>query len=140
MLKEGYITQEEHDQAVAQELVFVGMEAGSSGDSESPENIYSWYEGAGHLRRNQGSEGKVRLLRQGGQPDAGQRRPADLHLHRPGGPEKAEAVYGDEELLNYVSKSTGQRLQSAITIIDNETGDIAAPWWAGSVRRRSTGA
>ena len=33
---------------------------------------------------------------------------------------------GDEELLNYVSKSTGQRLQSAITIIDNETGDIAA--------------
>lgn len=39
---------------------------------------------------------------------------------------KAEAVYGDEELLNYVSKSTGQRLQSAITIIDNETGDIAA--------------
>lgn len=44
MLKEGYITQEEHDQAVAQELVFVGMEAGSSGDSESPENIYSWYE------------------------------------------------------------------------------------------------
>ena len=44
MLEMGYITQEEHDQAVAQELVFVGMEAGSSGDSESPENIYSWYE------------------------------------------------------------------------------------------------
>ncbi len=27
-----------------------------------------------------------------------------------------------EELLNYVSKRTGQRLQSAITIIDNDRG------------------
>ena len=44
MLKEGYITQEEHDQAVAQELVFVGVEAGSNTDPESAEDIYSWYE------------------------------------------------------------------------------------------------
>ena len=38
---------------------------------------------------------------------------------------QAEAVYEDESNLNYHS-SSGQRLQSAITIIDNETGDVAA--------------
>ena len=126
MLKEGYITQEEHDQAVAQELVFVGMEAGSSGDSESPENIYSWYEEQvisdviKDLKEKYDYSDKVasQMLASGG-----------LRIYTCIDPEvqkKAEAVYGDEELLNYVSKSTGQRLQSAITIIDNETGDIAA--------------
>ena len=37
----------------------------------------------------------------------------------------AEAVYEDRANLNYTSKS-GQQMQSSITIIDNETGDVAA--------------
>ena len=126
MLKEGYITQEEHDQAVAQELVFVGVEAGSNTDPESAEDIYSWYEEQvitdvmADLQEKYGYSDKVtrQMLSSGG-----------LRIYTcidPEVQEKAEAVYGDEELLNYVSKSTGQRLQSAITIIDNETGDIAA--------------
>lgn len=126
MLKEGYITQEEHDQAAAQELVFVGVEAGSNTDPESAEDIYSWYEEQvitdvmADLQEKYGYSDKVtrQMLSSGG-----------LRIYTcidPEVQEKAEAVYGDEELLNYVSKSTGQRLQSAITIIDNETGDIAA--------------
>ena len=47
MLDQGYITQEEHDQAVAEELHFVGVNAGETeDDSTETGEIYSWYEEA----------------------------------------------------------------------------------------------
>ena len=47
MLDQGYITQEEHDQAVAEELHFVGVNADETGDTATETGeIYSWYEEA----------------------------------------------------------------------------------------------
>ena len=126
MLDQGYISQEEYDQAVAEELQFVGV---SSGDTESgetsDESIYSWYEEAvisdvrDALKEQYDYSNQVinLMLSKGG-----------LRIYTCIDPDiqaQAEAVYEDESNLNYYS-SNGQRLQSAITIINNETGDIAA--------------
>ena len=126
MLEQGYISQEEHDQAVAEELQFVGVNAGDSGETqETTGEVYSWYEEAvvsdviDDLIAEYGYSEKIasQLLSSGG-----------LRIYTcidPEVQEQAEAVYEDESNLNYTS-SSGQRLQSAITIIDNQTGDIAA--------------
>lgn len=126
MLEQGYISQEEYDQAVAEELHFVGAGASDSGETEQAEDesIYSWYEEQvisdvlEDLQEQFDYSDKMasQLLANGG-----------LKIYTCIDPEvqaQAEAVYEDESNLNYTSG--GQRLQSAITIIDNETGDIAA--------------
>ena len=126
MLDQGYITQEEHDQAVAEELHFVGVNADETGDAATETGeIYSWYEEAVI------SDVRDALKEEYGYSDA----VVDLMLSKGGlriytciDPDvqaQAEAIYEDESNLNYHS-SSGQRLQSAITIIDNETGDVAA--------------
>ena len=126
MLDQGYITQEEHDQAVAEELHFVGVNAGETeDDSTKTGEIYSWYEEAvisdvrDALKEEYDYSDQVvsLMLSKGG-----------LRIYTCIDPDvqaQAEAVYEDESNLNYHS-SSGQRLQSAITIIDNETGDVAA--------------
>lgn len=126
MLDQGYITQEEHDQAVAEELHFVGVNAGETeDDSTETGEIYSWYEEAvisdvwEALKEEYDYSDQVvsLMLSKGG-----------LRIYTCIDPDvqaQAEAIYEDESNLNYYS-SSGQRLQSAITIIDNETGDIAA--------------
>ena len=126
MLDQGYITQEEHDQAVAEELHFVGVNADETGDdSTETGEIYSWYEEAvisdvwDALKEEYGYSDAVvdLMLSKGG-----------LRIYTCIDPDvqaQAEAIYEDESNLNYHS-SSGQRLQSAITIIDNETGDVAA--------------
>lgn len=126
MLDQGYITQEEHDQAVAEELQFVGVNADDTGEtSVETGEIYSWYEEAvisdvrEALKEQYDYSDQVvsLMLAKGG-----------LRIYTCIDPEvqaQAEAIYEDESNLNYHS-SSGQRLQSAITIIDNETGDIAA--------------
>ena len=126
MLDQGYITQEEHDQAVAEELHFVGVNADDTGEtSVETGEIYSWYEEAvisdvrEALKEQYDYSDQVvsLMLAKGG-----------LRIYTCIDPEvqaQAEAIYEDESNLNYHS-SSGQRLQSAITIIDNETGDIAA--------------
>ena len=121
-----YIPQEEHDQAVAEELHFVGVNADETGDTATETGeIYSWYEEAVI------SDVRDALKEEYGYSDA----VVDLMLSKGGlriytciDPDvqaQAEAVYEDESNLNYHS-SSGQRLQSAITIIDNETGDVTA--------------
>ena len=120
MLKYGMISQEEHDEAVAQELVFVRGED-ETGDS----TVYNWYEEtvisdvrADLVERLGWSESRAdQVLARGG-----------LRIYTCMDPEIqsiVEEIYTNRENLNYAS-SDGQLMQSAITVIDNATGDVVA--------------
>lgn len=120
MLKQEYISQYEYDQALAQELDFVRSE-GEQGDS----TVYSWYEEQvidDVLRDlvdqyNFSKELANQLLTSGG-----------LSIYTCLDPKiqaQVEEIYSNRENLDYTSKR-GQQLQSAITVIDNSTGDLVA--------------
>lgn len=120
MLDQGYITQAEYDEAVAQELVFVRAE-----DEEADSQIYTWYEEtvisdvSDALQSQLGwSDSMVnQALQRGG-----------LRIYTCYDPDvqaAVDAVYTNRENLNYTSKD-GQLMQSAITVIDNSTGDVVA--------------
>ena len=120
MLEVGSITQEEHDAAVAEELVFVRGE-----DEEPAKTVYSWYEETviSDLKRDlkeklEWSDNRIsQVLAQGG-----------LRIYTCLDPEVqavAEQIYTNRANLNYKS-SQGHPMQSSITIIDNTTGDVAA--------------
>ena len=124
MLDQGYITQEEHDEAVAQELVFVGVGGGEDGQSDQ-EDIYTWYEETviadvtQALKEELGwSDTAIDLaFQQGG-----------LRIYTCYDPDvqaAVDAVYTNRDNLNYTSRD-GQLMQSAITVIDNATGDVVA--------------
>ena len=122
MLEQSKISQQEYDEAVAQELAFVGS---NSESGQSTSDIYSWYEEQvitdvmNDLKEEYGysSQYVSQMLSNGG-----------LRIYTCVDPQvqaAAEAIYYDRSNLNYTSSKTGQQLQSAITIIDNSTGDIA---------------
>ena len=120
MLEQGYISRAEYDEAVAQELVFVRAE-GQAAETK----IYTWYEETVY------SDVRDALQEQYGWAD--QRldeimSKGGLRIYTCYDPEAqaiAEAVYTNRENLNYTSKD-GQLLQSAICVIDNQTGNVAA--------------
>ena len=99
---------------------------GSNSESgQSTSDIYSWYEEQvitdvmNDLKEEYGysSQYVSQMLSNGG-----------LRIYTCVDPQvqaAAEAIYYDRSNLNYTSSKTGQQLQSAITIIDNSTGDIA---------------
>ncbi|WP_300298118.1 transglycosylase domain-containing protein [uncultured Intestinimonas sp.] len=119
MMDQGYITQEEYDAAVAQELVFQRADEGSSSTA------YTYYEDQlireviSDLRAEQGwsEQYATQMVYNGG-----------LEIYSCLVPEvqaAVDAVYQD--LSNFQgTSSNGQQLQSAITIVDNTTGDIVA--------------
>lgn len=124
MLEQGYITQEEYDEAVAEELHF--NENGESGDStQSTNTVYSWYEDQviddvidDLMETYNWSEqyAKDKVFSGG------------LEIYSCMNPDVQAAVdkiYGDQSNLN-VTSASGQQLQSAITIIDNESGEVVA--------------
>ena len=125
MLDQGKITQAEYDEAVAQELVF---QRGSTSDEEgeaSSSGYYSWYVDAvidqviSDLMTEKGytEETATQLVYSAG-----------YKIYTPFDPDVqavVDSVYEDESNINYHSAS-GQRLQSAITIVDNETGAVVA--------------
>lgn len=121
MLELGFIDQAEYDEAYNEELNFVF----DSTMGNNTDHVYSWFEEQviddviNDLMDTYGySEEKATdLFYSGG-----------LSIYTTIDPtiqEKVEAIYEDQSNLDYVS-STGQELQSAITVIDNETGDIVA--------------
>ena len=120
MLELGMITQEEYDQAVAEELVFVKEE-----NEQDDSTIYSWYEETvisdvrDDLVEQLGWSESVanQMLARGG-----------LRIYTCMDPEIqaiAEEIYTNRDNLNYTSRD-GQLMQSSITIIDNSTGDVVA--------------
>ncbi len=120
MLDQGKITQEEYDAAIAEELHF-NKEPGTAEQGV----IYSWYEEQvindvrDDLMEQYGysSDAVSMLLSTGG-----------LKIYTCVDPDIqaiAESVYRDRSNLDYVS-DLGQLMQSAITVIDNSTGDVVA--------------
>lgn len=121
MLDQGYISQEEYDAAVAQELVFVRGE-----DTSKPKVVYTWFQDQ-VIRDviqdlvdsgNGWSEEYVKQMFYSG----------GLSVYTTFDP-KAQAavdsVYENLDNLPYISND-GQQLQSAIVVIDNATGNVAA--------------
>ena len=120
MLDQGMISQEEYEEAVAEELVFVRAE-----NEQAPTEIYSWYEEtviadvkADLMEEYNISEKRAeQLLSSGG-----------LRIYTCIDPDIqaiVEEIYSNRENLNYTSKK-GQAMQSSITIIDNATGSVVA--------------
>ena len=133
MLEQGYITQEEYDEAVAEELHF--NENGESGDStQSTSTVYSWYEDQviddvidDLMETYNWSEqyAKDKVFSGG------------LEIYSCMNPDVQAAVdkvYSDQNNLN-VTSASGQQLQSAITIIDNKSGEVVA--MAGGVGEKT---
>jgi len=116
----GYITAEERDAAIAEPLDF------SKGEELSTQSaVYTWYEDAvieqvlADLQSefNWSKERARTALFSGG-----------LQIYTCLNPDiqaAVDSVYGDRNNLNYTS-SNGQPMQSAITIVDNETGYVVA--------------
>ena len=119
MLEQGYITREEYDEAVAQELVFVKDEGAGSDD------LYTWYEETvisdvkDIMADKYGWSGSIteRAMQRGG-----------LRIYTaydPAAQAIVDEIYTNRENLDYTSKD-GQQMQSTIAIIDNESGDLVA--------------
>ena len=120
MLKQEMISQEEYDEAIAEELVFARGE-----NNTPPKDIYTWYEETviADVKKDlmevyQLSAQRVsQLLENGG-----------LRIYTCLDPQlqaMVEEVYTNRDNLPYTSAS-GQKMQSAITVIDNATGDVVA--------------
>lgn len=122
MCEQGYITQQERDDAIAEELHFVGR---GQNDQQSTSTVYSWYVDAvisdviKDLKStyNLSDEAAKNTVYSGG-----------LEIYTcmdPTVQAAVDAVYQDTSNLNYTS-GTGQKMQSAITMVDNETGNVVA--------------
>ena len=119
MMDQGYISQEEYDAAVAEELVFVKSDEGQSSTA------YTYYEDQlireviADLQESQGwsEQYATQMVYNGG-----------LKIYsciNVNVQAAVDEVY--QNLENFQGASAnGQQLQSAITIIDNTTGDIVA--------------
>ena len=116
----GYITEEERDAAIAEPLDFSQGEALSS-----QSKVYTWYEDAViqdvledlQSTYNWSAERAKTVLFSGG-----------LEIYTcmdPNIQAVVDSVYTDRSNLNYTSPN-GQLMQSAITIVDNETGYVVA--------------
>ena len=133
MYKAGYITREERDAAAAEELHFIPK--GENDAIKTTTAIYSWYTDAVisdviedlMAQYNYSEETAKMMVFSGGLQIY---TCLDVNIQA-----MVDAVYGDRSNLNYTSRS-GQQLQSAITIVDNETGNVVA--MAGGVGEKST--
>lgn len=130
MLNQGLITQEEYDEAVAQELVFVRGEG-----EQNTATIYSWYEEQVRadvirdMKEKYGYDESVvsRMLSTGG-----------LRIYTCLDPDvqaQVEKIYNNQKNLEYYS-ANGEHLQSAISVIDNATGDLVG--LAGQLGEKSS--
>ena len=120
MLKQEMISQEEHDEAVAQELNFVFDD-----EEAAVTDVFSWYveqvisEVKDYLvsEQNMGERLAYNVIYGGGL--------AIYTAYDPDVQAAVDAVYSDTANLDYTS-SDGQQMQSAITVVDNETGYVVA--------------
>ena len=129
MLKQGYINQEQHDEAVAEELVFTNS---SRDNSDTSDDYYSWFEDqvirdvVSDLCDKTGYEYDIvyKMVMTGG-----------YQIYSTVNPEvqaAVDAVY--EDLQSLPATASSQQLQSGIVIVDNTTGDVVA--LAGGVGRK----
>ena len=120
MLEQKYITQEQHDAAVAEELVLHNASGEASGD----EDYYSYFEDqvindvVQDLSEKTGYDQTIvrKMLMTGGYKIYSTLNP-DVQA-------AVEEVY--QNLDNIPNTASSQQLQSGIVIIDNKTGDVVA--------------
>ena len=129
-----YITEAERDAAIAEQLVFTRdrkQETGDQRNSDAQERakssvLYSWYVEAViddaiealMEAREINEEAARQLVYSGG-----------LSIYTSFNPDVQAAVdtiYNDRSNLDFVSDRTGQRLMSAITVVDNSSGYVVA--------------
>lgn len=122
-----YITQAEYDAAVKEKLIFRWDVQNVEEDEEEEEDvtIYPWYvdavisEVVADLKESTGLSTEVvtNMVYSGG-----------LKIYVPYDPDvqaDVDQIYNDRENLPYTSK-TGQKMSSAITVVDNATGYVVA--------------
>ncbi len=127
MYEQGYITEEERDEAQAEEL---GCTYGTS-DTEDEETTtsdeyYSWYTDAvieevlEDLQEQYGYDSTTasQLLSTGGL--------SIYTCYDPDVQAAVDEVYTDVSLVDGYDSTDGQQLQSGITVVDNETGAVVA--------------
>ncbi len=134
MKDQGYITQQEYDEAIAEELVF---NEGGKGTENNPSSntVYSWYE---DQVINDVIDDLIETYNWSEQYAKDQVFSGGLEIYscmNPAVQAAVDKVYQDQNNLN-VTSSSGQRLQSAITIVDNETGEVVA--MAGGMGQKTT--
>ena len=119
MLEQEYITREQYNEAVAQELVFIQDQGKNTG------RTYSWYEETVisdvkeiMAEQYQWSNERTELaLQRGG-----------LRIYTCYDPDVqaiVDEIYTNRENLDYTAKD-GSQMQSAIAVIENETGNLLA--------------
>lgn len=120
MYEQGYITREEYDEAVAQELVFVKAEG-----QGNTEDVYTWYEetvidDVKDIMADKYGWSKAmteQAMQRGG-----------LRIYTcydPAAQAIVDEVYTNRENLDYTS-GDGQQMQSTVAVIENETGNLVA--------------
>ncbi|MCD7838824.1 MAG: PBP1A family penicillin-binding protein [Clostridiales bacterium] len=125
MCDQGYITEEERDAAIAEEIVFTSVST-ESDDSSSSGDYYSWYTDAvikqviNDLVDTYGYDESTanQLVFSGG-----------LKIYSCLDPEiqaDVDEIYTNTENVSGMESSSGNQLQSAITVVDNETGAVVA--------------
>ncbi|RKI69085.1 penicillin-binding protein [bacterium 1xD42-67] len=121
MLKQGMISREEYDEAVAQELVF----AKDQDQGSSSEIYYTWYEETviSDVKEALGAKfGWSESVAEQALARGGLR---IYTCYDPNAQAIVDQIYTDRANLDYTSKE-GQQMQSAICVIDNQTGDVVA--------------
>ncbi|MCD8146940.1 MAG: PBP1A family penicillin-binding protein [Clostridiales bacterium] len=125
MYQQGYITEEERDAAIAEELVFTTGSTDSD-DSSASGDYYSWYTDAvikqviNDLVETYDYDESVanQMVFSGG-----------LKIYSCLDPDiqaDVDEIYTDTENVVGMESSGGDQLQSAITVVDNETGAVVA--------------
>jgi penicillin-binding protein 1A len=121
MLEQGMISREEYDEAVAQELVF----AKDQDQDSSSEIYYTWYEETviSDVKEALGAKfGWSESVAEQALARGGLR---IYTCYDPNAQAIVDQIYTDRANLDYTSKE-GQQMQSAICVIDNQTGDVVA--------------
>lgn len=122
MLDQGYINQQQYDEAVAEELVFRNTSGESNTDGS--EEYYSYFEDqvirdvVRDLCEKTGYEYDIvyKMVMTGGY--------SIYSTYNPDVQAAVDAVY--ENLSNVPNTASSQQLQSAIVVCDNKTGDVIA--------------
>ena len=121
MLKQGYINQEQYDEAVAEELVFTNN---SRENDDTSDDYYSWFEDqvirdvVSDLCDKTGYEYDIvyKMVMTGG-----------YQIYSTVNPDVQAAVdQVYEDLKSLPATASSQQLQSGIVIVDNTTGDVVA--------------
>lgn len=120
MLEQGYISQEEHDAAVAQELKFVRGQ-----NEEAATEIYSWYEETviADVKKVMAEKFEWSAKRTSQALESG-----GLRIYTCYDPDIqaiVDEIYTNRENLNYTYKN-GEQMQSTIAVIDNQTHNLVA--------------